>query len=166
MDEAELNRRISELEGLICQPYTPTPLVYMREREWHDRPIAPILNVAGAEMLVNAIVGELTADYVHHARKLMAHPNDNNSRRELRETENFIHTTLFARLTQAEIGADEIIHGMRQNVFDKKFERYKPYKEENRLRKRIEQEKRKEYSNRGKKRTAEKSAHAEMPGMR
>lgn len=150
MDNAELNRRIGELGGLIRQPYTPTPLAYTRDREWHDRPIAPIINVAGAEMLVNAIVGALTADYVHDARKLMAHPNDDNSRRELRETENFLHTTLFARLIQSDIEADEIIYGMRQNVFDKKFKCYKPYKEENRLRKMIEQGRKKEYTKRGK----------------
>lgn len=162
----DLQERIDALEKLIHQPMKRNVIPRKDDPEWIDRKIKPVANVDGARILIHAIVGELTADYVHHARKLMAHPNDNNSRRELRETENFIHTTLFARLTQAEIGADEIIHGMRQNVFDKKFERYKPYKEENRLRKKIEQEKRKEYSNRGKKRTAEKSAHAEMPGMR
>lgn len=150
MDNAELNKRIGELGGLIQRPYTPTPLAYMMSRERNDRPVKPIINAAGAEMLVNAIVGALTADYVHDARKLMEHPNDDNSRRELRETEDFIHTTLFARLIQSDIEADEIIYGMRQNVFDKKFKCYKPYKEENRLRKKIEQGKRKEYTNRGK----------------
>lgn len=95
-------------------------------------------------------MGALTADYVHDARKLMEHPNDDNSRRKLRETEDFIHTTLFARLIQSDIEADEIIYGMRQNVFDKKFKCYKPYKEENRLRKKIEQGRKKEYTKRGK----------------
>ena len=146
----ELNRRIGELGGLIQRPYTPTPLAYMMNRERNDRPVKPIINAAGAEMLVNAIVGALTADYVHDARKLMEHPNDDNSRRELRETEDFIHTTLFARLIQSDIEADEIIYGMRQNVFDKKFKCYKPYKEENSLRKKIEQERKKEYTKRGK----------------
>lgn len=150
MDDAELNRRISELGGLIQRPYTPTPLAYMKDREWHDRPIEPIINVAGAEMLVNAIAGALTADYVHDARKLMAHPNDDNSRRELRETENFLHTTLFARLIQSDIEADEIIYGMRQNVFDKNFKCYKPYKEENLLRNKLAQERKRGYTKRGK----------------
>ena len=150
MDNAELNRRIGELGRLIQRPYTQTPLAYMMNRERNDLPVKPIINAAGAEMLVNAIVGALTADYVHDARKLMEHPTDDNSRRELRETEDFIHTTLFARLIQSDIEADEIIYGMRQNVFDKKFKCYKPYKEENRLRKKIEQERKKEYTNRGK----------------
>ena len=150
MDAAELNRRIGELGGLIRRPYTPTTLAYMMSRERNDRTVKPIINTAGAEMLVNAIVGALTADYVHDARKLMEHPNDDDSRRELRETEDFIHTTLFARLIQSDIEADEIIYGMRQNVFDKKFKCYKPYKEENRLRKMIEQGRKKEYTNRGK----------------
>lgn len=41
MDNAELNRRIGELGGLIQRPYTPTPLAYMMSMERNDRPVNP-----------------------------------------------------------------------------------------------------------------------------
>ena len=120
----DLQERIDALEKLIHQPMKRNVIPRKDDPEWIDRKIKPVANVDGARILIHAIVGELTADYVHHARALIRRPTDDYSRRELLETEAFVRTSFFAQMTQSEMDADTIIHNMRRSVFNEKFRRY------------------------------------------
>lgn len=121
----ELQARIDALDALIHQPMRIRPIPRKDDPEWCERYIKPIASMDGARMLINAIVGELTAEYVHHARALIRRPSDDYSRRELLETEAFVRTSFFAQLTQSEMDADTIINNMRRSVFNQQFRRYK-----------------------------------------
>lgn len=121
----DLKERIAALDALIHQPMRTHPIPRKDDPEWRERHIKPIESMDGARILINAIVGELTADYVHHARALIRRPADDYSRRELLETEAFIRTNFFANLTQSEMDADTITNNMRRSVFNQQFRRYK-----------------------------------------
>lgn len=120
----DLQERIDALGKLIHQPMKRNVIPRKDDPEWIDRKIKPVENVEGAKILINAIVGELTADYVHHARALIRRPTDDYSRRELLETETFVRMSFFAQMTQSEMDADTIIRNMRRSVFNEKFRRY------------------------------------------
>lgn len=126
----DLKERIKALDELIHRPMQRKVIPrYQDNPEWHERRIKPIESVEGAQMLVNAIVGEITADYVHNARALIRRPTDDYSRYNLLETEAFVRTNFFAQLTQSEMDADTFIRSMRRNVFNANYRKYKSLKQ-------------------------------------
>lgn len=121
----DLKERIKALDELIHRPMQRKVIPrYQDENKWHDRYIKPIANADGARILVNAIVSEITADYVHNARALIRRPTDDYSRYKLLETEAFVQTSFFAQLTQSEMDADTFIRNMRRSVYNPQFRRY------------------------------------------
>lgn len=127
----DLQERIKALDELIHRPMARKVFPRHPDPDWRERKTKPIENVDGARMLVNAIVGEITADYVHHARALIRRPTDDYSRHELLETEAFVRTSFFAQLTQSEMDADTFIRNMRRNVFNADYRKYKSLKQTN-----------------------------------
>lgn len=126
----DLKERIKALDELIHRPMQRKVIPrYQDNPEWHERRIKPIESLEGARMLVNAIVGEITADYVHNARALIRRPTDDYSRYNLLETEAFVRTNFFAQLTQSEMDADTFIRNMRRNVFNANYRKYKSLKQ-------------------------------------
>lgn len=126
----DLKERIKALDELIYRPMQRKVIPrYQDNPEWHERRIKPIESVEGAQMLVNAIVGEITADYVYNARALIRRPTDDYSRYKLLETEAFVRTSFFAKLTQSEMDAETFIRNMRRNVFNANYRKYKSLKQ-------------------------------------
>lgn len=133
MAKGEANERwLSELASVIDN----TPLTYILplqvtrqeeqaepdeqsepdEQEWESREKLPIHSAYGAEKLIDAVLVVMARDYILSAKRLLKKTDDEIALFNVRQTEAFIRSDVFQRLTMSEIEPDTLIERLRKAV--------------------------------------------------
>ncbi len=88
-----------------------------------ERERLPIFSGSGAEKLVDAVMELMAHDYSLAVRHLSKFPNDCRSANSIEQTEAFIRSKVFDRLTKGETDPEALIKKLRKAAFNP---RYKP----------------------------------------
>ncbi len=105
----------------LDEGYEP-PLEPEQEPET-ERERLPIFSGSGAEKLVDAVMELMAHDYILGIKRLSKFPNDCRSASSIEQTEAFIRSSVFDRLTKGEIAPEALIENLRKAAFNP---RYKP----------------------------------------
>lgn len=88
-----------------------------------ERERLPVFSDSGAEKLVDAVMELMAHDYILDIRHLSKFPNDCRSASSIEQTEAFIRSRAFDRLTKGETDPEALIKKLRKAAFNP---RYKP----------------------------------------
>ncbi len=114
---------LSAPQQLDAEDEPPLEEQEQEQEQEQERERLPIFSDSGAEKLVDAVMELMAHDYILDIRRLSKFPNDCLSASSIVQTEDFIRSRVFERLTKGETDPEALIKKLRKAAFNP---RYKP----------------------------------------